>query len=202
MTRRFLHGRLCADTRGAAITEFGLLLVPLCLVLMGSLDMGFQMYYRSQLQGALNDVARASVVETPAMVAAGSTLDERIDESIRQRVNTLVRGATYTITKSNYYQFSRIGRPEKLVTDVDGDGAYDTGDCYEDENGNGSYDTSAARTGRGGADDIVIYQVRIVAPRLLPAAGLFGVSPNYDITARTAVRNQPYANQARPPVVC
>jgi Flp pilus assembly pilin Flp len=198
-----LH-RLFREERGAALTEFGLLLLPMCLVLMGGLDMGMQLYYRSQLQGALNDVARAAEVETPQLAAAGSTLDSRIDQAIRDRVGQLVKNPTYTITKTNYYRFASIGRPERLDYDRDNDGRFDAGDdCWVDEYPNNTFDSSMpGRTGRGGADDVVIYEVNLRANRLLPVMGLFGASAQYDLTARTTVRNQPFAAQARPAVVC
>ena len=194
---------LAGDQRGIAATEFALLLIPMCLVLMGGLDMGVQVYYKSQLQGALNEVARTATVETPIVSTAGATLDARIENAIKARVGTLVENPTYTITKTNYYQYSRIGQPERLTTDVNGNGRYDAAtDCYEDANNDGSYSTSSGRAGRGGADDIVIYEVTVRANRLLPVVGLFGASPQYVMTAKASARNQPFANQARPQVRC
>ena len=194
---------IAGDERGIAATEFALLLLPLCLVLMGGLDMGVQVYYKSQLQGALNDVARTATVETPIIATAGATLDQRIENKIRARVGSLIKNPSYTITKTNYYQYSRIGQPERLTTDVNGNGRYDAAtDCYEDANNDGSYSTSTGRAGRGGADDIVIYEVTVRANRLLPVLGLFGASPQYVMTARTSARNQPFATQARPLTRC
>jgi hypothetical protein len=170
------------------------------LVMLGLLDLGYMMYVRSTLQGALNDVARQAAVETPGFAGEG-TLEERIEEAVKDRMAPLTAGTTITVEATNYYEFSGIGKPEKLVTDVDGDGRYDAGDCWQDLNGNGNYDTSTSRTGVGGADDVAVYQAVMNKPRLLPAE-LLGFSPNYDINVTTMVRNQPYANQAVPPVEC
>ena len=205
MTRRgFIRcAAIARDERGIAATEFALLVIPMCLVLMGGLDMGVQVYYKSQLQGALNDVARTATVETPVISTAGASLDLRIENAIKARVGTLIKNPTYTITKTNYYRYANIGQPERLTTDVNGNGRYDSAaDCYEDSNGDGRYSTSTARTGRGGADDIVIYEVTVRANRLLPVMGLFGASPQYVMTARTSARNQPFANQPRPLTQC
>ena len=38
--------------------------------------------------------------------------------------------------------------------------------------------------------------------RMLPVAGFIGVSPDYNIHATAAIRNQPYARQKVPPTVC
>jgi hypothetical protein len=105
---------------------------------------------------------------------------------------------------SNYYDFSGIGNPEKLMTDVNGNGQYDAadGDCFSDLNENGKYDTDTGRDGLGGANDVVFYQARIVMPRLLPVAQMLGFPANYDMTVSTAVRNQPYGTQKTPPVLC
>ncbi len=186
---------------GAVLTEFGLLLVPLMVLLLGLLDLGYMMYVRSTLQGVLNDVARQATVEKHGFTGEGS-VEDRIEAAVRYRMAPLTAGTSITVEASNYYQFSAVGKPEKLVTDQDGDGRYDEGDdCWQDLNGNGSYDASTSRSGIGGADDIAVYEAVMKKPRLLPA-GILGFAPNYDINVTTVVRNQPYANQAVPPVEC
>lgn len=204
MTGLFLRLRaLAADERGAYAPELALILLPFSALLLGSFDLGYQMFIRSQLQGALNDVARTATVETPAIGTGTDPLETRIRQAIETRVDELVPdNATYTLTTSNYYQFSSLGRPERLTTDVDGDSRYDPGDCFEDDNGNNVHDATTARTGRGGADDVVAYEVNVQLPRLLPMHGLLGVPANHSLTARTTVRNQPYAQQPRPQVAC
>ena len=91
------------------------------------------------------------------------------------------------------------------MTDHNGNGQFDAadGDCYEDANGNGNYDTDAGKTGNGGADDVVLYTANISAPRILPLDGFLpGVGSTIDYTLETAVRNQPYDQQATAAVVC
>jgi Flp pilus assembly pilin Flp len=195
-------GKLRREERGATLVEFTLLLVPMLIFLMGSLDLGYMMYVRSVLQGALNDVGRVASVETPNFTTAGATLEQKMDAAIKARMKPIIGNATYTIRKSSYYQFSRIGKPEKLVTDVDTDGRYDPGDCWQDDNRNGVYNTDSGKGGIGGADDIVVYHVTLTAPRLLPMAGLLKMPTNYEINVKTTIRNQPYADQPEPPVVC
>ena len=175
--------------------------MPLSLLLMGSLDMGVEMYYRAQLQGALNDVARLATVEEPTGLKAGGTIEDQIDATIKARVGELVNSPTWTITRRNYYDFSRVGKPEKL-TDSNSNGQLDKGECFQDDNGNGAWDQSTARTGKGGANDVVIYEVNMKAARLLPVASLFGASSDYDLTARTSVRNEPYADRPQTAKVC
>lgn len=197
-------GSLRRDAGGATIVEFALIAMPLCVLVMGAFDLGHQSYIRAVMQGALNDAARRAAVEDPAFVASGSTTEERVENTILQRLQPITPGATITISQSNFYDFSGIGNPEKLMRDENGNGAYDAGDgdCFSDLDEDGRYDTDTGRSGIGGANDVAFYQADLTMPRLLPVAGLIGFSPNYEMSLATAVRNQPYGEQRTPPVVC
>ena len=197
------------DERGAVLAEFGLLIIPMSVLLLGLLDLGYMMYARSLLQGVINDVARQAAVEDPEFAGTG-TIEERIDARIREGVAALSAGGTLTIERLHYDRFSGVGRPEKLMTDEDDDGAYDEDeDCFQDLNENGEFDTRAGASGLGGADDVTVYTVRLTKERILPMPTMLDLLPgdattaaNYNLTASTAVRNQPYDNQAVPPTVC
>lgn len=192
---------LAAEQRGVTALEFGLLAAPLCLLLLGFLDLGYQSYVRSVLQGALNDIARTASVENPNLGTATGTVEARINTAIRNRMASLVSNGTYNVSISNYFQFSGVGQPERLINDVNRNGRYDAGDCWQDTNPNLRYDTDAGRTGLGSADDVVFYDVTLTMPRLFPV-GIVGGSANYSVNVRSAVRSQPYANQPQPQVRC
>lgn len=200
---RFLRS-LRRDQSGATIVEFALIAMPLCVLVMGGFDLGHQSYIRSVMQGALNDAARRAAVEDPAFTASGATTEERVENTIKAQLAGITPGAEITISQSNFYDFSGIGNPEKLMRDKDKDGTYDEadGDCFSDLNENGEYDTDTGRAGIGGANDVVFYQADITMPRLLPVAKLIGFSPNYEFGVATAIRNQPFGEQRTPPVVC
>ncbi|MBC7985650.1 MAG: pilus assembly protein [Sphingomonadaceae bacterium] len=204
MNARLALHRLARDQRGATLTEFGFVLVPLCLVLLGSLDVGYQAYVRSVAQGALNEVSRRAAVEDPVFGGAGDTVEEQIAEELEERVDEIARNATYDIQTTNFYEFSGVGDAEKLTTDHNENGEYDEDDedCFEDFNENGEFDEDGGDEGVGGADDVANYVATITMPRLFPMAALFGFSDNYTIVARASVRNQPYADQDVPPTVC
>jgi Flp pilus assembly protein TadG len=193
--------RALRDRRGATIVEFGFVIVPLSVVMLGFMDLGYQMYVRATLQGALNDVARAASVESPRLGGTG-TLEQRVRVALADRLSGMARGADIQVQTSSYYDYSAVGRPERLVTDVNNNGRYDPGDCWLDTNPNGRYDLNSGRSGIGGADDVVFYNVTFTMPRLFPMAGLLGVSRNYEIETSAAVKNQPWANQRQPDVVC
>lgn len=202
---------LFSDERGAAVTELGVLLLPLCVLLLGLLDVGYMMYARSVLQGALNDVARAAVVEDPDIAGTG-TLEERIQAAVQERMEGLARGAPVNLNQNHFDRFSRVGKPEKLITDRDRNGEYDEadGDCFQDLNNNGDWDESGmGASGVGGAEDVAVYTASTTVERLLPIDSLINslpigvtMSPSYTLAATAAVRNQPYETQATPPVVC
>lgn len=192
------------DQRGASTLEFALIAVPLFVIILGGSDLSHRAYVKSQLQGALSDSARRASVQDPTFASSGATLEERIRNTVKAQVDPVAPKATYVIEISNFYDFSGIGNPEKLLTDNNSDGVYDAGDndCFEDLNGNGQYDLDAGRSGVGGANDVVFYNAKLTMPRLFPLGGLLGWSDTVTLEASSAVRNQPYADQALPPVLC
>lgn len=196
--------RLVSRRDGVAAVEFALVAPVLCLILVGGLDLGHQAYLRAVVQGALDDASRRATVQSPAFTASGSTVEARVQATIARQIRAVAPHATITVTVRNFYQYSGIGNPEKLMTDVDRDGRFDAADndCWEDLNGNRQYDTSAGRSGTGGANDIVFYTAQVNLRRLFPVSRLLGQSQTITIRAQTAVRNQPYADQAVPAVLC
>lgn len=193
---------LFADKSGVTIVEFALLLVPLCAVILGFLELGYQSYVRSMLQGALNEVARTASVENPRIGDANLPLETRVENRVKERMSVLTRSGTYQFRLSNYQSFTGVGKPEVLVTDVNGNGRYDQGDCWQDTNPNGAFDLDAGRSGIGGADDVVFYEVLLTLPHLLPVENFVGGPNEFTVDARTAVRSQPYAGQRQTEVVC
>lgn len=202
---RDIMSRLRGEERGTTIVEFAIISGPMVLLLMGGLELGYNSYVRSTMQGALNDAARTAAVEFPIINVEGETVEEQVANLIKEQVKNVAPNATITVTQKSYFDFSSIGDPEKLMTDNNGNGQYDAadGDCFEDANGNGNYDTDAGKTGNGGADDVVLYTADVSAPRILPLDGFLpGVGPTIEYSLQTAVRNQPYDQQATAAVIC
>ncbi|WP_256215269.1 TadE/TadG family type IV pilus assembly protein [Sphingobium sp. AP50] len=181
--------------RGATLMEFGLVAPPLLLTIMGIADLGYQSYLRAVTAGVLDKAARAASV--------GTLNSTQIDSYIQTQMEVInAKNGTTSVTKKSYYDFSRVGQPEKITSDTAPLGTYNSGDCYEDANGNGVFDASGGSEGLGGADDIVYYQVTVSMPRLFPLAKMLGWSATQTATASTVIRNQPWANQATPTVRC
>ena len=200
-TRRRLGG----DQRGGTIVEFALISGPMVLLLMGGLELGYNSYVRSIMQGALNDAARTAAVEFPIIDVDGDTIEEQVENLIKAQVAHVAPNAGVEVTQQSYFDFSDIGNPEKLMVDNNKNGRFDPhdGDCFEDANGNGTFDKDAGKTGNGGADDVVLYTSQISAPRLPPLHGFVpSIGPTIEYTLTTAVRNQPFDQQATAAVIC
>ncbi|MEO9600675.1 TadE family protein [Parasphingorhabdus sp.] len=180
--------RILADQTGATLVEFGLIAGPFLLMLLGIMDIGYRGYVDTVAESVLHRVARdASIGEMTA---------DEISEQVNDGLEDLVlKNAVVTVSTESYYDFTNIGKPEKLTTDNNGNGTVDPGDCYIDNNGNGEFDVDYGVGGTGGPDDIVNYKIHIVSPRLFPLASMIGLDENMTITNSTAVRNQPFGAQ-------
>lgn len=183
--RPTLGGRLKDDSRGATIVEFAIVSPVMLLMLMGLGDMLYQQYAQSILNGAVQKAARDSTIEA----ASTATIDGRVQTMIQ----TISRNAVLSATRTSYDNFTEVA-PEPF-TDSNGNGIRDPGECYTDENGNNQWDADPGTSGQGGASDVTLYTVTVTYPRLFPVAGLLGWSSTQTISAKTLLKNQPYAAQ-------
>ena len=138
-----LLARLRRDARGVTLLEFGLISPALILTIMAIGDLGYQSYLHAVARGVLEKAARAASV--------GTLTGAQFDAYIAQQMATITarNASPPKIVKKSYYNFSRVGKPEKITSDTAPLGTYNSGDCYEDANGNGSFDASAGGTGLG-----------------------------------------------------
>jgi Flp pilus assembly protein TadG len=187
---RALPQSLRKDTTGATITEFALIMPALMTMLMGLLDLSYNMYTAQMLQGAIQDAARKSTMEGAASSSAA------LDSVVSTAVHTVAPGATLAFSRKAYTNFADAGRPEDY-NDIDGDGTCNNGEPFEDANGNGTWDLDPGRSGFGSARDAVLYTVTATYPRAFPVfAFIPGQTSTYSMSATTILRNQPYGQQA------
>jgi Flp pilus assembly protein TadG len=186
---------LYRDERGATLVEFALVAMPLLLMMMAMFDLGFREYISIQLAGALDQSARQVTVGTATSVASIKTL-------VATQIRTILPGATVNVVPSSYDNFSKVGKPEPITTDTAPTGVYNQGDCFEDENGNGVWDADSGLNGTGGSDDIVYYTATVTYPEIVPMRRLLGWSATETVTGTAMMKNQPYASQADPAVIC
>lgn len=178
---------LRTDAAGATIVEFAMILPALCVLLLGIFDLGYRSYAASVLQGALHEAAR--------MATVGGISQSQIDARVRDRLAIFTRHGTVSITTSSYFDFAGVRMPERITSDTTPIGTYNVGDCYEDANNSGSFDLDRGRSGLGGADDIVRYEVTFTVPRMFPIHRFLGWSASETISGNTVLRNQPFAGR-------
>ncbi|RYY22958.1 MAG: pilus assembly protein [Sphingomonadales bacterium] len=161
------------------------------MVLMGLMDLSFQAYTRAVLEGAIQKAGRDSGIES----ATPSTIDAKVSAAVKQVVNT----ATLEFDRKSYSTFGNI-KPERF-TDTNNNGVKDATECYDDVNANQRWDADPGKDGQGGANDVTMYTVTATYPRLFPMAKILGWSSTETISAKTLLKNQPFATQATPTVV-
>jgi Flp pilus assembly protein TadG len=182
------------DRRGATVVEFAIILPVLCTLLAGGLELAYRAYFTAILESAMLEASRRATV--------GDQTGEQIDAMIRSRVADLSNTAEVKeIKKESFFNFSNVGKPEKITSDIDPIGRYNRGDCYEDANNNGIYDTTANR-GLGTADDVVRYTVSVEYANIMPVARLLGWGSKQTIVGSTVLRNQPFTSRAQPTIRC
>jgi Flp pilus assembly protein TadG len=181
-----LARELRSDCAGTVLLEFAFT-APLWIALvLGTLDLGQMAYAKSVLEGVTQDAARDASLE------GGDTTEA--DAMVQSQVRRIAPGATVTMSRVSYFDFSDIGRPERM-TDSNGNGVCDNNEPYVDENGNGQWDADVGDSGNGGADDVVMYSVTVRYNRLFRMPIMPGQSTR-TITASAVRKNQPFASQA------
>ncbi len=168
--------------------EFGLIAGVFVSLLLGLFDMGQAAYTRAILDGAVEEAARTSALETGDIDAA----DDRIEEMI----DFVAPGAVVVSQRRSYFDFADVERAEAW-NDADGSGVCDNNESYTDENGNGVWDEDIGADGNGGAGDVVIYTVTVTYEPLFPNPFWSGGPTNRVMTASAVKKNQPFADQAR-----
>lgn len=185
--------RLRRDQDGVSVVEFALLAPVLMTLLMGLLDLAYNMYTAQMLQGAIQNAARQSTIE------GASGREAAIDAAVTTAVQAIAPNATLSFDRKSYSSFSEAGRPEDYV-DQNTNGTCDNGELFEDANGNGTWDTDTGTTGFGGARDAVVYGVTVTYERPFPVfAFIPGQTSTYTLNTSTILRNQPFGAQGERP---
>jgi hypothetical protein len=174
-----VHHRAPADLRrceaGASAVEFALIAPVMLMLMMQIFNLGQMIYGKVLLGGAVEQAARTSALETANTSAA--------DAQVRAIVGWVLAGATITGTRSSYFDFADIGRPERW-NDVNGDG-----------NCSGGWERDVGATGNGGAGDVVIYTVTAAYDPLFRVPFAPGSWRRTTLRAVAVRKNQPYASQ-------
>jgi len=179
--------RLRRDESGATIVEFALILPVMCILMLGTLDLGYRSYVTSIVQGSLHEGAR--------MATVGGVPTSAIADHVEDRLRSFSGDATIATATRSYADFNGVRTPETITQDTAPMGSYNPGDCFRDVNGNGTYDVDRGRTGMGGAEDVVHFEVTMTYPRIVPIGSFLGWSDDVTIVQNTVLRNQPFAGR-------
>lgn len=215
--------KLRYDQRGSTVVEFAIVAPVMLMMILGSLDVGYALYARSMLEGAIQKAARDSGLQTGA--GRGCEIDYGVIKNISGLLNINVlkthtessfcaltdtqRAALFASAENkensvlfirrNYTSFSDVGEMEDF-TDSDGDGICDVGEPYEDSSGDSQWGERGVN-GQGGARATVLYSAGLHFRRIFPAYKLLGGKEFMTVEATTILRNQPYAVSQDPAVL-
>lgn len=177
------------DQRGVSAVEMGFLFPIFLTFVVGMFDAGYYLYNRVQLDGAVAKAARDSSLESN--IGTGATA---IDNRVKDLMGLAAKDAEFVFSRQSYSNFNTALRLEPW-TDTNGNGTCDGNEPYEDINGSSSWDRGG-KAGQGGAKDVVVYEVTMRYPRLIPTEKILGIPDEATIKARTLIANQPYAQQS------
>lgn len=177
---------ILTDERGATVMEFGLVSIVFITMMIGLFDIGQTAYAQAVLNGAVEEAARSSSLETGDTTAA--------DARVLELVGSVAPGATIASTRTSYFDFNDIDRPEKW-NDGNFDDTCNVGETYVDENGNGQWDEDIGVSGNGGAGDVVIYTVTLTYAPLFVVPFWDNTDATRSLQALAIKKNQPFADQ-------
>lgn len=177
---------LPGEQRGVAATEFAMIAPVFFMMIIGIFDLGQMAYGISVLNGAVQKAARDSSLETADTSVA--------DDMVKAQIHSIFPGGTYSSTRTSYFDFVDIGRPERW-NDADNDGTCDNNESYVDENGNGRWDQDIGVDGNGGANDVVVYRFTVTYKPVFAIPFMPSQWNERSLTATAIRKNQPFAYQ-------
>lgn len=177
---------LSSNDDGVSAIEFTLVAPVMLMLVIGIFDLGQMAYGTSVLNGAVEKAARDSALET--------TNTETADNLVKAQVKPIFPGATFSSTRTSYYDFVDIGRPEKW-NDANDDGECNDGEAYVDENNNSQWDKDVGQQGNGGASDVVVYRFTVSYKPIFAVPFMPQNWQQRSLTATAVRKNQPFALQ-------
>jgi len=169
------------------VIEFAIVAPVFLTLLIGAGDLAQMVYAQSVLNGAVEQAARRSSLETADTTVA--------DATVAEIVSSVLPDAEIRSNRISYFDFADVGRAESL-NDANGNGDCDNGETYLDENSNGDWDSDIGVDGNGGSGDVVIYTVEADFVPVFRIPFLPDTWTQRTLTATAVRKNQPYGIQA------
>ncbi|NTS66691.1 pilus assembly protein [Sphingomonas sp. HHU CXW] len=191
-------GTLASAERGVSALEFALVAPLFLFIVVGGLELGYTSYVKAMLEGEMQRVGRSRTMETASSDEQRAFLQKRVVDA----VHTLAPNAEVTFSRKVYRDYTGAMTGKEPFKDANGNGICDAKEVYEDLNNNGVWGDAGIEGSDGGARDIVVFTASIDYERLL-SANLLGWTRSAKLQAKTALRNQPFDQQAtRPERTC
>ncbi len=179
---------LGSDCEGATLVEFAIVTPMFMLLLLGIMDIGQMVYGKSILVGAVHKAARDSALETRSTAAA--------DAMVLDLIRPVLPGVKIATSRSSYYDFADIGRPEKW-NDANGNGTCDNNEVFTDENRSGAWDSDVGKMDSDGtANDVVVYTVTASFSPVFKVPLMPTRWSDRTLTATAVTKNEPFGVQA------
>ena len=179
--------------RGATIVEFAMVLPVLCVLVMGTMEVGYRIFAVSVSNGAIREAAR--------MASTGEYTGTQIDAAVTKQIRAFRKDATVSIVKKSYSDFTGVGLPEPVTSGSVASGTY----CFQDINNSGSYEDDRGKDGLGGAEDVINYEVTATYPTLFKfSEKVLKFNASTKIVESTIVSNEPFAAVVKttPATIC
>lgn len=185
-----VRAKILPDRDGSPAIEFALAFPVILGLTMGIIEIGHITFANATLEGAVREASRRGVT---GFIPDNTSREDHVRGRIIEMMEIFSLEGTIEIDTKVYDSFADIGKPEPF-SDDNGNGTYDSGECFTDVNQNGVWDTDMGVAGLGGAGAIVVYTANINLRLLLPAFRWMTGSEDGSIRleASTAVRNEPF----------
>lgn len=178
---------LARSERGVSAVEF-VFLAPLALYLIYSVyEMGWLMRAQASLQGGAQVAAREIIVSDKTESEKKALVKAKIEQHM-EGIAVDPSGAI----DIKFRKFSGFSRNPEPFTDTNSNGSWNAGEPYTDRNSNGKWDNNSATEGSlGGVGEVVEIEVMYPVKPLTKASPWLALYQRIDLTAKTAVRNEP-----------
>ena len=203
--------RLRRCESGVSVVEFALAMPIVIGLLLLLFEIGFVLTGGIFLDAGARSASRFGIT---GAIPSGQTREERVREIITRSVcprsiagsgsglcfwttesvpiESLADGSPLQIDMRAYTDPRNVGIPEPYSDLPPENGQFDAGEPYTDVNGNGQWDADMGLSNSGGAEDVVVYDVRMPQALVTPFLRMAMGDEVIWHTSRVVVRNEPF----------